>query len=118
MLQPPSPGSANRTALRIASQSITAQAYLCVFQISTAPEADELAPPAKLRILVADDHAIVRRGLIQILVSAFGSLAVSEAATGQDVVAAVRQEPFDLLILDISMPGGSGVEILPSVKHW
>ncbi len=76
-----------------------------------------LTPGISLRILVADDHAVVRRGVSQILKGAFSPLEVREAASGQDVLAAVRQGHWDLLILDIGMPAGSGLEIMPALRQ-
>ncbi len=70
-----------------------------------------------LRILVADDHAVVRRGVSQILKETFGPLEVGEAASGQEVMAAVRQGHWDLLTLDIGMPGGSGLEIMHALRQ-
>ena len=70
-----------------------------------------------LRIMVADDHAVVRRGVSQILNGAFSPLEIHEATNGQDVLAALRQGHWDLLILDIGMPAGSGLEIMPALRQ-
>jgi two-component system invasion response regulator UvrY len=70
-----------------------------------------------MRILVADDHAVVRRGVTQILSGNFSPLEVAEASSGQAVLAAVRKGPWDLLILDIGMPDGSGLEIMPAIRQ-
>jgi DNA-binding NarL/FixJ family response regulator len=69
-----------------------------------------------IRVLVADDHAVVRRGLIQILDEAPGMVAAGEASTGGEVLQAVRQDAYDVLVLDISMPGGGGLEVLKQLK--
>jgi DNA-binding NarL/FixJ family response regulator len=68
------------------------------------------------RLLLADDHAIVREGLRRILASepAFGI--VGEARDGHEVLAAVRAGGFEVLVLDLSMPGRSGIELLRQVK--
>jgi DNA-binding NarL/FixJ family response regulator len=69
-----------------------------------------------LRVLIVDDHAVVRAGLRQILEET-GEIAVTgEAANGAALIEMVRREEFDLVILDISMPGRGGVEILPRLK--
>jgi DNA-binding NarL/FixJ family response regulator len=65
-----------------------------------------------VKILVIDDHEIVRRGVKQILEEVFPHVEVGEADTGQKGIAAVRQEPWDLAIVDISLPDQSGLELL------
>ena len=68
------------------------------------------------RILLADDHAIVRDGLRRILQSAPGIEVAGEAVNGDEVMARVREGGFDLLLLDMSMPGKSGIELIKWVK--
>ena len=65
-----------------------------------------------VKILVIDDHEIVRRGVKQILEEVFPHVEVGEADTGQKGIAVVRQEPWDLAIVDISLPDQSGLELL------
>jgi two-component system, NarL family, invasion response regulator UvrY len=65
-----------------------------------------------VKILVIDDHEIVRRGVKQILEENFLLVQVGEADSGQKGIAAVRQEPWDLAIVDISLPDQSGLELL------
>jgi DNA-binding NarL/FixJ family response regulator len=65
-----------------------------------------------VKILVIDDHEVVRRGVKQILQETFPHVEVGEADTGQKGIAAVRQEPWDLAIVDISLPDQSGLELL------
>jgi DNA-binding NarL/FixJ family response regulator len=68
-----------------------------------------------IRIVVADDHTIVREGLKQIL-SAAGDLAVvGEARDGHEALERVRTLDFDVLLLDMSMPGKSGIELIKQV---
>jgi len=68
-----------------------------------------------IRVCIADDHPIVREGLKQLL-SAAGDLAVvGEAQNGQEVIERVRALAFDVLLLDMSMPGKSGIELLKQV---
>lgn len=69
------------------------------------------------KILIADDHAVVREGLKLILSEAEDFLVVGEAADGEEVLQMIEERDFDLLILDISMPGRSGLEILEIVKN-
>ena len=68
------------------------------------------------RVLIADDHAIVRDGLRRILESAAGLVVAGEAVDGDEVMARVREGGFDLLLLDMSMPGKSGIELIKWVK--
>jgi DNA-binding NarL/FixJ family response regulator len=65
-----------------------------------------------LRILIADDHAIVRKGLRDILRDSDEQAFVGEAADGLEALAKAREEKWDAIILDITMPGMSGVAVL------
>jgi len=67
-------------------------------------------------ILIADDHAVVRAGLRQFLVESGRVGEVVEAATGEQAMDLLRTRPFPLLILDINMPGRSGLDILKHVR--
>jgi len=69
-----------------------------------------------IRVLVADDHAIVRRGLRQILQELPGIDAVDEASNGQEALARVRKGEYRLVLLDISMPGISGLDVLKQLR--
>ena len=68
------------------------------------------------RIVIADDHAIVREGLKRIVGSEADLEVVEEAADGNRVLAIVREREFDVLVLDLSMPGRSGMELIRLVK--
>ena len=70
-----------------------------------------------LRFLIADDHSVVRLGVKHIVLGAFPNAEVGEAANGQEVLEAVRTEPWDVLILDIGMPVRSGLEIMSELRH-
>ena len=70
-----------------------------------------------MKILIADDHAIVRKGLRQVLAEAFKRATFGEAADGQQAIDRVRKEPWDIAILDLSMPGFSGLEVLKEIKE-
>jgi len=70
-----------------------------------------------MNILIADDHANVRRGLREILVDAFSGALFSEASNGAEVLTRLVASQHDVLLLDINMPGRSGLEVLKDVKH-
>lgn len=70
-----------------------------------------------LSILIADDHAVVREGLKQILTELEDSVALTEASHGQEVLEKIHQSRFDIILLDISMPGMNGLEILKQIKN-
>lgn len=69
-----------------------------------------------IRVVLADDHAIVREGLKGILSRVDDFQVVGEAADGLQVLQQVRESEFDLLVLDLSMPGRSGMELIKLVK--
>lgn len=68
-----------------------------------------------IRIVIADDHTIVREGLKQLLAADGGIEVVGEAENGHEALARVRELDFDLLLLDMSMPGKSGIELIKQV---
>lgn len=70
-----------------------------------------------IRILIADDHEIVRQGLKQIVAEVPDMLVSGEASDAPGVLSLVRQQESDVLVLDITMPGRSGVEVLKELKH-
>jgi two-component system invasion response regulator UvrY len=70
-----------------------------------------------IRILIADDHPLVRRGLKDTLVRDMAGLICGEADDTQEVLAKVHGDKWDLVILDITMPGRSGLEILGELKR-
>lgn len=69
-----------------------------------------------IRIVIADDHAIVREGLKRIVGDVDGLQVAGEAADGTEVMQRVRELDFDVLVLDLSMPGRSGMELIKLVK--
>jgi DNA-binding NarL/FixJ family response regulator len=71
----------------------------------------------KVRILIADDHPIVREGYKKILMDMPDMVVSDEAANGQEVLNLVRKKDYDLILLDISMPGRNGLEILKDLKE-
>lgn len=70
----------------------------------------------KTTVLLADDHAIIRDGLRKILADTADFEVAGEAADGHAVLARVRERDFDLLVLDLSMPGRNGLELVKLVK--
>jgi two-component system invasion response regulator UvrY len=70
-----------------------------------------------IRILVADDHAVVREGVKRILSETADLVIAGEAGHGQEVLAKVATEPWDVVLLDISMPGRNGLEVLQQLRH-
>src|SRR5678815_251454 len=68
------------------------------------------------RVLLVDDHDVVRKGIRAILEDRFSAIAISEASSGDDALAALPA-PFDAVILDLSMPGRSGIDLLTEIKH-
>ena len=70
-----------------------------------------------MRILIADDHAFVRHGLREILADTLPDAYFSEAENGDEVLRQLAESEFALLLLDINMPGRSGLEVLVDVKH-
>jgi len=69
-----------------------------------------------IKILIADDHAIVREGLKQIISGTPDMAVVAEASNGEDVLEKVSANKYDVILLDISMPGRSGLDILRQLK--
>src|SRR5580692_956298 len=70
-----------------------------------------------MHILIADDHAVVRRGLREILADALPGAEFSEAGNGDEVLGRLGKSQTSLLVLDISMPGRGGMDVLRDVKH-
>jgi len=69
-----------------------------------------------IRILIADDHAIVRAGLKQIIEGIPDMILADEAADGRELLEKVRRNDYDVIVLDITMPGGGGIEVLNRLK--
>ena len=70
----------------------------------------------KIKILIADDHPIVRAGFKQVISDMPDMLVADEAGNGQEVLQLIGKKDYDLVLLDISMPGRSGLEILKDLK--
>jgi DNA-binding NarL/FixJ family response regulator len=69
-----------------------------------------------LRVLIADDHQIVRSGLKQMIAGQTDMKLVGECRTGRDVITQMRGEPVDVLLLDLSLPDMSGLDVLRQIK--
>ena len=69
-----------------------------------------------MKFLIADDHAIVRKGLSQILCEEFPSAEVKEVSNSNEVLAAIEKQIWDVILLDISMPGRNGIETLKQIR--
>lgn len=69
------------------------------------------------RVLIADDHEVVRRGLKQILADEFAPVKVFEAQNSQETLQQVNEQIFELVLLDINMPGRSGLEVLAEIRR-
>jgi len=70
-----------------------------------------------IRILIADDHAIVRAGLKQFIADQPDMQVAGEAATGSEAIQLVRASEFDVVLLDISMPDKNGIDTLKTLRH-
>ena len=70
-----------------------------------------------LKVLIADDHPIVRQGLKQILTEEPDVVVVGEAQNSQEVLELVQKQDWDIVILDITMPGRGGIDVLKELKH-
>ncbi|MCL6259931.1 response regulator transcription factor [Aquiflexum sp. TKW24L] len=70
-----------------------------------------------MKALIADDHPIVRKGIVQLLKDAFPKILTEEVSSGIDAVKKINQEKWDLIVLDISMPGRNGIDVLKQARN-
>ncbi len=70
-----------------------------------------------LKVLIADDHEIVRKGLVKVLEETLQPIKVGEAGSGQEAMSQILKSEFDLVVLDIQMPGKSGLDVLKEIKE-
>lgn len=70
-----------------------------------------------MKILLADDHEVVRRGLKQMLSEEFGAIDYGEAGSAAETLSRLHERTWDLLVLDINMPGRSGLDVLAELKQ-
>ena len=69
-----------------------------------------------IRVLIADDHTLMREGLKQILATSGDMIVAGEACDGLQALSMVRSAEWDVLLLDMSMPGRSGVDLIKQIK--
>lgn len=69
-----------------------------------------------IKILIADDHAIVRKGLKQIVADTPDMVVFGEASNGHEVIMKVSKDDYDVIVLDINMPGMNGLDVLKELK--
>ena len=73
----------------------------------------------RYKVLLVDDHAVVRHGLRAVLEEEMGDIAVQEAGTAKEGVECLRRDDFDALILDIGLPDRNGLDLLKSIRmEW
>jgi two-component system, NarL family, invasion response regulator UvrY len=72
----------------------------------------------KTRVLIVDDHAVVRQGLKQILSESDIPVSIGEAGSGQEALSMARSGNWDLVVLDISLPDRSGLDVLKQIKSY
>ena len=70
-----------------------------------------------IKILIADDHPVVRKGLEAILTNEIQGAQCGEATTGQEALEEVERREWDLVVMDIAMPGRNGLDALKEIKH-
>lgn len=70
-----------------------------------------------IRVLIVDDHALLREGLKQLFEYAGDIEAGAEATTGEEALAALKKERYDLVLLDVSIPGLHGVELVSRIRE-
>ena len=70
-----------------------------------------------IRILIADDHSVVRKGLRQILLEGFPTADIEEVPDAEEMIRKIMQQEFNVVISDLSMPGRSGLEALSQIKQ-
>lgn len=70
-----------------------------------------------MKIIIADDHALIRKGLKEILQQVEGLVLLDEAQNGSELLLKLSQKDYDIIILDISMPGKSGLDVLKDIRR-
>src|SRR5271156_4036636 len=74
-------------------------------------------PQTPLKVLIIDDHPLVRRGLMETIQEEFARAEVGQASDSQSGIESVWRENWDVILLDIAMPGRSGLDILKEIKQ-
>ena len=80
-------------------------------------EADVTTRSAALRVMLVDDHPIVRRGLRDLLADAFAGAIITEVGSGHEALAALHSNSWSVMVLDLSLPDGSGLDVLKRVRE-
>src|SRR4029450_1889659 len=80
-------------------------------------EAAAATRSAPLRVMLVDDHPIVRRGLRDLLADAFAGAIISEVGSGREALAALHSNAWSVMVLDLSLPDGSGLDVLKRVRE-
>jgi two-component system, NarL family, invasion response regulator UvrY len=80
-------------------------------------EADAATRSAALRVMLVDDHPIVRRGLRDLLADAFAGAIISEVGSGREALATLHSNAWSVMVLDLSLPDGSGLDVLKRVRE-
>lgn len=73
--------------------------------------------PPSLRIMLIDDHPIVRRGVRDILSDAYSAAIIEEVGSGGEATSLVRSQPWDMVILDLTLPDCSGLDVLKRIRE-
>jgi DNA-binding NarL/FixJ family response regulator len=74
------------------------------------------AAPGPVRVVVADDHAVVRRGLAEVLSETADLAVAGDVASGEELLRLLRLAPADVVVLDLSMPGLSGLDLVKALR--
>src|ERR1043165_3024503 len=69
------------------------------------------------KLLIVDDHALIRAGLKQVLENGMGKLVIGEAQSATEAITAVQKQPWDVAVMDLTLPGRSGLDLLFEFKH-
>jgi two-component system invasion response regulator UvrY len=81
------------------------------------PGRETEARPTSLRVMLVDDHPIVRRGLRDILEDAFPGAVIHEVGNGREAIASLHSHSWSVMVLDLSLPDGSGLDVLKRVRE-
>jgi two-component system, NarL family, invasion response regulator UvrY len=73
--------------------------------------------PAAMRIMLVDDHPIVRRGVTDILAAAFPQATIEQVGSGSEAMTLTRNQEWDIIILDLTLPDGSGLDVLKRIRE-
>jgi DNA-binding NarL/FixJ family response regulator len=80
-------------------------------------ELDATLRQAAMRVMLVDDHPIVRRGLRNLLADAFAGAAIYEFGSGREAIAALELQPWTVIVLDLALPDASGLDVLKRIRE-